>query len=70
MKHFQLCWHGHQNIAGAIHVHARLKALRPSGWTIVGVFSLTQNEWNELTDYCRQLGIPVVHDVEESAVPS
>jgi hypothetical protein len=70
MTRFQVCSQKQRIIGGAIYIHARLKAARPTGWSVVGVFQLTLDEWQELTGYCDQLGIQVVQDAEESSVSS
>jgi hypothetical protein len=66
---FQLYWHQQQLVAGAMFMHARLKVLRPSGRTTVGVFQLTLDEWNELVECCNRLGIEVTRDREEPLQP-
>jgi hypothetical protein len=68
MRRFALCEHKRVIVAGAVRVHARLRALRCGEWPIVGVFQLDEGEWTELAQLCSELGIAVTQDVEESAI--
>jgi hypothetical protein len=68
MSRFQLCWTGEQVIAGSIILHAQLQAKRHEGWALVGILTLTEDEWTEFGQLCRQFGIPVVCD-RDSAKP-
>lgn len=70
MRHFQLCRYTRVIVDGRPHIHARLKAERPEGWKTVGIFQLTEAEWEGLTELCGEHGIPVIHDAEESAISS
>jgi hypothetical protein len=67
-RRFRLCLRRYQIVGGEKIFHARLMAQREHGWSVVGVFQLTEPEWNELASYCIQLGIVVTGDAEESIV--
>jgi hypothetical protein len=66
MKNFQLCEHSRVMVVGVVHIHARLKVQRGEYWSTVGVFQLTEDEWQALTDMCNFHGIPVTNDVEST----
>jgi hypothetical protein len=70
MRSFQLCEHKRVTVAGAVYIHARLKAQRGEDWSIVGVFQLTQDEWQALSEICNFHGIPVTQDEKQSAISS
>jgi hypothetical protein len=70
MRHFKLFEHKRVIVAGAVYIHARLRAQRGDEWSIVGVFQLSEGEWETLTELCEFHGIPVTHDVEEPSISS
>lgn len=59
---FQLVEYRRQRIGGALFVHARLRANRPSGATVVGVFQMAEPEWDEFVGRCEVLGIEVTSE--------
>lgn len=70
MSRFQLCEYKRVIVAGEIHVHARLKAIRDDRWNVVGVFQLHIEEWDELTELCELYEIPVTAGDEENILPA
>lgn len=58
MRRFALSEYGRSRVAGETRVNVRLQAWRDS-WKAVGIFALTEDEWEEVIDYCLILGLPV-----------
>jgi len=65
MRRFQLYANKRVTVGdGVPGIQGLLKAQRDDGWLTVGVFSVTEDEWQVLAALCSQYGIAVVHDGE------
>ena len=64
-RRFQVYVSKRFRVGGEPYVHGRLRAFRRHGWSTVGVFQLSEEEWEELAGYCLECGIDVGADVDE-----
>ena len=55
-----------KTVQHAVWFVARVDVTRNDGWTTCGVFQLLQHEWDLLEVFCRQHGIEVEYEQEES----
>ena len=67
---FQLYANRRQMVAGAYQIHGEIRALRGDQWDVVGIFRVTEPEWDELAEVCRFHGILVSSNVKNTAIPT